>query len=202
MDEPGKGSVVLDLKDDDDLALLHGILGIADVFVQNLAPGAAARLGLDSTDLRVRYPRLVTCDITGYGERPCRHMKAYDFLMQCEGGLVSVPGAPGRIGVSICDIGAGMNAAQGVIAALLHRERTGKATGISVSLFDTAANWMSVPLVPWSTAERRLLRSACSTRRSRPTAHTPPSTAATSSPHSRMTVNGPGCVRSSSVEVT
>ncbi len=146
----GKESLALDLKDPDDLALLHRILATADVFVQNLAPGAAGRLGLDSADLRARYPQLVTCDITGYGEGPYRDMKAYDFLVQCESGLVSVsgaPGAPGRFGVSICDIGAGMNAAQGVLTALLHRERTGRASGVSVSLFDTATDWMSVPLV-------------------------------------------------------
>jgi itaconate CoA-transferase len=146
----GKESLVLDLKDSADLELLHRILATADVFVQNLAPGAAERLGLASTGLRETYPRLVTCDITGYGEGPYRDMKAYDFLVQCESGLVSVsgaPDAPGRIGVSICDIGAGMNAAQGVVTALLHRERTGEATGVTVSLFDTAVDWMSVPLV-------------------------------------------------------
>lgn len=145
----GKESVVLDLKDADDLALLHRILASADVFVQNLAPGAAERLGLGSQALRERYGRLVTCDILGYGEGPYRDMKAYDFLVQCESGLVSVsgaPGAPGRFGVSICDIGAGMNAAEGVLTALLHRERTGEATGVSVSLFDTATDWMTVPL--------------------------------------------------------
>jgi crotonobetainyl-CoA:carnitine CoA-transferase CaiB-like acyl-CoA transferase len=145
----GKESLVLDLKQAEDLALLQRILGKADVFVQNLAPGAADRLGLASEDLRHRYPQLVTCDITGYGDGPYQDMKAYDFLVQCESGLVSVsgaPGAPGRFGVSICDIGAGMNAAQGVITALLHRERTGEATGVTVSLFDTATDWMSVPL--------------------------------------------------------
>jgi crotonobetainyl-CoA:carnitine CoA-transferase CaiB-like acyl-CoA transferase len=146
----GKESVVLDLKAASDVALLHRILAGADVFIQNLAPGATDRLGLGSAALRGRYPRLITCDITGYGEGPYRDMKAYDFLVQCESGLVSIsgaPGAPGRFGVSICDIGAGMNAAQGVMQALFHRERTGEATGFSVSLFDTAADWMSVPLV-------------------------------------------------------
>jgi crotonobetainyl-CoA:carnitine CoA-transferase CaiB-like acyl-CoA transferase len=146
----GKQSLVLDLKNPDDIDLLHQILATADVFVQNLAPGATARLGLASDTLRARYSQLITCDITGYGEGPYREMKAYDFLVQCESGLVSVSGAPeapGRLGVSICDIGAGMNAAQGVMTALLHRERTGEATGFSVSLFDTAVDWMSVPLV-------------------------------------------------------
>ena len=146
----GKESVVLNLKDSADLELMNRMLAKADVYVQNLAPGAAKRLGLGSTSLRERYPRLVTCDITGYGDGLYRDMKAYDFLVQCESGLVSIsgaPGSPGRFGVSICDIGAGMNAAQGILAALLHRERTGQATGVSVSLFDTAADWMSVPLV-------------------------------------------------------
>lgn len=146
----GKESLVIDLKAPDDLDLLHKVLATADVFVQNLAPGATDRLGLGSAELRQRYPQLITCDITGYGDGPYQEMKAYDFLVQCESGLVSVsgaPGAPGRFGVSICDIGAGMNAAQGVMTALLHRERTGENTGVTVSLFDTAVDWMSVPLV-------------------------------------------------------
>lgn len=151
----GKESVVLDLKDPDDLALLHRILAKADVFIQNLAPGAAERLGLGSEKLRAAYRRLVTCDITGYGAGPYESMKAYDFLVQCESGLVATsgaPGAPGRIGVSICDIGAGMNAAEGVIAALLLRERTGENSGVTVSLFDTAVDWMSVPLAHYEFA--------------------------------------------------
>ncbi|MEM7345560.1 MAG: CaiB/BaiF CoA-transferase family protein, partial [Chloroflexota bacterium] len=113
------------------------------------------RLGFGSDELREKYPQLVTCDITGYGDGPYRDMKAYDLLVQSESGLVSVTGAPdayGRIGVSICDIGAGMNAVSAVMQALFLRERTGKGTGVKVSLFDTAADWMSVPLAHYDYA--------------------------------------------------
>jgi itaconate CoA-transferase len=146
----GKESIVLDLKAADDLTMLHRVLAKADVFIQNLAPGAADRLGLDSEGLRKTYPRLITCDISGYGAGPYRDMKAYDLLIQSETGLVSVSGAPGeygRIGVSVCDIATGLNAANGILEALMLRERTGKATGIQVSLFDSAADWMTVPYV-------------------------------------------------------
>lgn len=146
----GKESVVLDLKEKADLGLLRRMLADADVFIQNLAPGATERLGLGSEDLRKAYPRLITCDISGYGDGPYRDMKAYDLLIQAETGMVSVSGPPGeygRIGVSVCDIAAGMNAASGILEALLLRERTGKATGIKTSLFDSAADWMTVPYV-------------------------------------------------------
>lgn len=147
----GKESLQLDIKDPDDAALLHRVLAQADVFIQNLAPGAASRAGFDSEELRKRHPRLITCDISGYGEEGSyRDMKAYDFLVQCESGLVSINGSPqgyGRIGVSICDIGAGMNAVIGIQQALLQRERSGRGGGIKVSLFDTAADWMTVPLL-------------------------------------------------------
>ena len=116
----GKESVALDLRQDAARERLLGLLAEADVFVQNLVPGAAERLGLGSASLRERHPRLITCDITGYGETgPMHDLKAYDLLVQAESGLVSVNGAPGpwgRIGVSICDIAAGMNAAQGILA--------------------------------------------------------------------------------------
>jgi itaconate CoA-transferase len=147
----GKESLCLDIKKPDDSALLHSILAKADVFIQNLAPGAIARAGFDSTDLRAHHKRLITCDISGYGETGAyRDMKAYDFLVQCESGLVAVngaPGAPGRIGVSVCDIGASMNAIIGVQQALFLRSRTGRGSGVKVSLFDTAADWMTVPLL-------------------------------------------------------
>ncbi len=147
----GKESIVLNFKAPTDLALLHRLLGKADIFVQNLAAGALERVGLDSRTLRARYPRLITCDISGYGDKPeVASLKAYDLLVQCESGLVSVSGSPeghGRIGVSICDIGAGMNAAYGLMIALLKRERTGLGSGVAVSLFDTAAEWMTVPYV-------------------------------------------------------
>jgi len=121
----------------------------ADVFFQNLAPGAAARLGFGSADLRAALPKLITCDISGYGESgPLHQLKAYDLLVQAESGLVSVSGAPGpwgRVGVSICDITAGMNALIGIQQALLQRAQTGIGSGIKVSLFDSAAELMSVP---------------------------------------------------------
>ncbi|ALP68526.1 CaiB/BaiF CoA transferase family protein [Paraburkholderia caribensis] len=147
----GKESVVLDFKLADDAALLHRLIAEADIFVQNLAPGALSRAGFDSATLRDKYPQLITCDITGYGTgSETSKLKAYDFLVQCESGLVSVsgaPDAPGRIGVSICDIGAGMNATIAVLSALALRNRSGKGTGVSVSLFDGAADWMTVPYV-------------------------------------------------------
>ena len=145
----GKESVVLDLALEQDKARLRALVSIADVFIQNLAPGAAARLGFDAKALRAEFPKLVTCDISGYGESgPLRQLKAYDLLVQAESGLVAVSGAPGpwgRIGVSICDITAGMNALIGVQQALLQRERTGRGSGVQVSLFDSAADLMAVP---------------------------------------------------------
>lgn len=147
----GKQSIVVDIKNGGDRALIHRILARADVFIQNLAVGAAARSSLGSEALRQRYPRLVTCDISGYGENgEYADMKAYDLLVQAESGLVSVSGAPGdygRVGVSICDIATGVSAALAVTEALLERERTGVAKGVKLSLFDVIADWMSVPLL-------------------------------------------------------
>jgi len=145
----GKQSIALDLRSDDGRAQLRALVSRADVFIQNLAPGAAARLGFGSEALRETFPSLVTCDISGYGEiGPLRDLKAYDLLVQAESGLVAVSGAPGpwgRIGVSICDIAAGMNALIGIQQALAQRERTGCGSGIKVSLFDSAAELMAVP---------------------------------------------------------
>ena len=145
----GKESVALDLRSEDGKAVLRDLVAVADVFIQNLAPGAAERLGFGAQALRERYPRLITCDISGYGESgPLHQLKAYDLLVQAESGLVAVSGAPGpwgRIGVSICDISAGMNALIGVQQALLQRERTGRGSGVKVSLFDSAAELMAVP---------------------------------------------------------
>ena len=147
----GKESIALDLRNTDDAALMHAMLAQADVFIQNLAPGAAARLGFGSDALRARHERLITCDLSGYGEDgPLRDMKAYDLLVQAESGLVSINGAPGewgRIGVSLCDINAGMNALIGIQQALLQRQRTGRGSGVKVSLFSTAAELMAVPLL-------------------------------------------------------
>jgi itaconate CoA-transferase len=147
----GKESVCLNIKNPRDRDLLQRILREADVFIQNLAPGAAARSGFDAGELRVSNPRLITVDISGYGEEgPYREMKAYDLLVQCETGLASITGAPeqpGRVGVSICDIACGMYAHAGILQALLEREQTGKGKGLAVSLFDAMADWMTVPLL-------------------------------------------------------
>jgi len=147
----GKESLMLDFKQPEGAALLHRILARADVLVQNLAPGALARAGFGESDLRAQYPRLITCDISGYGsEGPGSDLKAYDLLVQCESGLVGISGAPeayGRIGVSICDIGAGLNATIGILSALAQRARTGVGSNIAISLFDSAADWMTVPYV-------------------------------------------------------
>jgi crotonobetainyl-CoA:carnitine CoA-transferase CaiB-like acyl-CoA transferase len=147
----GKQSLTLDIKDPDDARLLHRMLARADVFVQNLAPGAAARAGFGSETMRARYPRLITCDITGYGDTgPAAGMKAYDFLIQCEAGIASVtgtPDAPARVGVSIADIACGMNAYSGILEALIGRDRSGCGSGVAVSLFDGMAEFMTVPLL-------------------------------------------------------
>ena len=145
----GKESIALNLKDSEDLQLLERMLAQADVFIQNLAPGATERMGIGSSTLRERHPKLITCDISGYGDDGRFFgLKAYDLLVQAESGLVSISGAPGewgRIGVSVCDITAGMNALIGIQQALMQRERTGKGSGVKVSLFGSAAELMSVP---------------------------------------------------------
>lgn len=147
----GKESICLNIKDSRDADLLRRILCEADVFIQNFAPGAAARAGFDADELRQANPRLITVDITGYGASgPYRDMKAYDLLVQCESGLASITGAPdqpGRVGVSICDIACGMYAHAGILEALIERQRTGLGKGLSVSLFDALADWMTVPLL-------------------------------------------------------
>lgn len=147
----GKESLVLDIKQAEDAALLERVIAEADVFIQNLAPGAAARAGFDSAALREKHPSLITCDITGYGDSgEYADMKAYDLLVQAESGLCSITGGPnemGRVGVSICDIGCGMYAYMSVLEALHARHRTGKGTGLSCSLFHAVADWMAVPLL-------------------------------------------------------
>ncbi len=147
----GKESLVADIKAPADAALLHRILARADVFIQNLAPGAAARSGFGSEDLRARYPRLITVDISGYGDSgDYATMKAYDLLVQAESGLAMItghPAGPGRVGVSACDIACGMAAHAGVLEALIARGITGQGKGLKVSLFDGMADWMNVPLL-------------------------------------------------------
>ncbi len=147
----GKQSLVADIKDPKDAELLHRILAHADVFIQNLAPGAAARAGFGSEDLRRRYPRLITVDISGYGDTgEYATMKAYDLLVQAESGLAMItghPAGPGRVGVSACDIACGMAAHAGVLEALIGRGITSRGEGLKVSLFDGMADWMNVPLL-------------------------------------------------------
>ena len=145
----GKESLILDIKQPRDLTVLQNIISKSDVYIQNLAPGAAARAGVGSEAMRASNPRLITCDISGYGEDgPYRDMKAYDLLVQAETGLCSVTGdaeAASRVGVSVCDIAAGMNAHNGILQALYARERSGEGAGLSVSLFGGMADWMNVP---------------------------------------------------------
>ncbi|HET6236086.1 MAG TPA: CaiB/BaiF CoA-transferase family protein [Acetobacteraceae bacterium] len=147
----GKQSLVADIKNPDDATLLHRILARADVFIENLAPGAAARAGFGSDALRERYPRLITVDISGYGDSgDYATMKAYDLLVQAESGLAMItghPAGPGRVGVSACDIACGMAAHAGILEALIARGITGRGAGLKVSLFDGMADWMNVPLL-------------------------------------------------------
>lgn len=146
----GKESVVLDLKDPDDRALLDRILSRADVFVQNLAPGAADRLGLGTATLREQWRRLIVCNISGYGDRgPYRDKKAFDLLVQCEAGLVSLTGtpeSPARAGASLADIASAMYAFSGVLSALYERERTGEGSAFDVAMLDALGEWMGQPM--------------------------------------------------------
>lgn len=147
----GKESVVLDIKNPADKAVLANLLAKADVFIQNLAPGAMSRAGFGSAELRAKHPRLITVDISGYGEEgEYASMKAYDLLVQAESGLASVTGrpeGPGRVGFSVCDIACGTMAHAAVLEALIERGITGQGKGISISLFDGIADWMNVPLL-------------------------------------------------------
>jgi crotonobetainyl-CoA:carnitine CoA-transferase CaiB-like acyl-CoA transferase len=147
----GKESLVLDIKNAEDAALLRRIVARADVFIQNLAPGAAARAGFGSDELRARHKRLITVDISGYGEEgPYADMKAYDLLVQAESGLSSVTGrpeGPGRVGVSACDIACGMYSYMAVLEALIARGVSGQGRAIRTSLFEGMADWMAVPLL-------------------------------------------------------
>jgi crotonobetainyl-CoA:carnitine CoA-transferase CaiB-like acyl-CoA transferase len=152
----GKESLVMDIKNTVDAALLQRMLSRADVFIQNLAPGAAARAGFDSEDLQQRYSRLICCDISGYGDSgEYSKMKAYDLLVQCESGMASItgtPDAPGRIGVSACDINCGQQAYAAILEALIAREKSGSGAIIKVSLFDAMAEWLAVPLLHYDYA--------------------------------------------------
>jgi crotonobetainyl-CoA:carnitine CoA-transferase CaiB-like acyl-CoA transferase len=145
----GKESIRLDVKNPEDHAILTNMIAGADVFIQNLAPGAAARLGFGAEELTRRDPRLIYVSISGYGEDgPYRDQKAYDLLIQAESGLCMISGTeegPARVGVSVCDIAAGMTSYQAIMQGLFARERTGKGRIIEVSLFHVMADWMNVP---------------------------------------------------------
>ena len=158
----GKESVALDLKQPADLKIFKTMLTKADVFIQNLMPGALDRLGVSMAALRAADPRLITCDISGYGASgPFAQMKAYDFLVQAEVGLAQITGAPeepGRVGVSVCDIAAGMTAHAAILQALVARGRTGEGRAIEVSLFHALADWMNVPYLQHHYGGREIRR--------------------------------------------
>jgi crotonobetainyl-CoA:carnitine CoA-transferase CaiB-like acyl-CoA transferase len=147
----GKESVAFDLKSAESLALVERLLATADVFVQNLAPGAAARLGLDAAAIVQRHRRMIAVDIVGYGQdTDYRDMRAYDLLVQAESGLCAVTGTeaqPSKVGVSVADIATGMNAHALILEALIARQRSGVGQAIEVAMFDGMAEWMSVPLL-------------------------------------------------------
>lgn len=145
-----KQSIALDLKRDTDREALGVLVGHADVFIHNLRPDAASRLGLTARDIRERHPSLVYCAISGYGEGgPYSHKKAYDLLIQAEAGLISITGPPdhpSKVGISVADIAAGMYAYSGVLAALVRRANTGEGATIEVSMLEALAEWMGYPL--------------------------------------------------------
>ena len=147
----GKESVTLNLRNSDDLGLLRRILAKTDVFLRNTAPGSMERIGLSADSLCREYERLIVIDILGYGQdTEYRDMKAYDLLVQAESGLCSVTGTaeePVKVGVSIADMGTGMNAYSAALEALIKRISTGQGTAIELAMFDTVAEWMSVPLL-------------------------------------------------------
>ena len=158
----GKESVCLNIKDAEDLLILKNIISKSDIFIQNLMPGATNRLGISSKSLREKYPSLITCDISGYGQNgPYSKMKAYDLLIQAESGLANINGSsqePGRVGVSVCDIAAGMTAFQAILQALIGRNKSGLGRGIEVSLFHSLADWMNVPYLQTVYGKRKVKR--------------------------------------------
>lgn len=145
-----KESLALDLKDPNDLVVLQRLIAKADVLVQNLAPGATARMGLDASTLRAQYPRLIVCDISGYGnDGPYRDKKAYDLLIQSEAGYLSVTGTPdqpSKSGNSIADIAAGMYAYTNILSAIIQRDKTGEGSHIDVSMLEALSEWMGFPM--------------------------------------------------------
>lgn len=147
----GKRSITLDVKNPEGRGVLSKLIDGADVVLQNLAPGAAARLDLTHEILKSRYPRLIMCDISGYGESgPMVQKKAYDLLIQAESGLISVTGSesePSRVGISIADIATGMYALTGIMAALVRRGTTGEGANVKVAMLDALAEWTTYPML-------------------------------------------------------
>jgi itaconate CoA-transferase len=147
----GKRSVTLDVKNPAGRDVLAKLIAGSDVLLQNLAPGAAARLGLSHEALKPTHPKLIVCDISGYGESgPMVQKKAYDLLIQAESGLISVTGSPdepSRVGISIADIATGMYALTGIMGALLLRGRTGEGTNVKVAMLDALGEWMTYPML-------------------------------------------------------
>lgn len=161
-----KQSLAIDVKSADGKRTLEALLPHADVFLQNLAPGAAKRLGFDAASLVERFPRLIACDVSGYGSGgPYSQKKAYDLLVQCEAGVLAINGTeaqPAKVGLSVVDIAAGMYVLNGVLMALFNRGRTGKGTAFEVSLFDSITEWMSYPSYYTEGAGKPLVRTGTS----------------------------------------
>lgn len=156
----GKESLEINLKEPEDKALLDRLLAKADVFIQNIRPGALAKLGYTPSKLEDINSALIVCNISGYGEEGSfADRKAYDFLVQAESGLASVtgpPGAPSRVGISVCDISTGLTAYTEILRALIEREQTGKGQSLDISLFGVMSEWMSVPLVVYKNGGKLL----------------------------------------------
>jgi itaconate CoA-transferase len=162
----GKRSVTLDVKHPEAAKVLENLIGGADVLLQNLAPGAAGRLGLGHANLAPRHPRLIVADISGYGESgPFAQKKAYDLLIQAESGVISVTGTedtPSRVGISVADIATGMYALSGILAALVRRGRTGEGANVKIAMLDALTEWMMYPMYRVAYAHSPLPRSPTS----------------------------------------
>jgi len=162
----GKRSVTLDVKNPDARAALDSLIKGADVLIQNLAPGAAARLGLSYETLKPANPKLVVCDISGYGESgPFVQKKAYDLLIQAEAGVISVTGTeetPSRVGISVADIATGMYALSGILAALVRRGRSGEGANVKIAMLDALAEWMMYPMYRYAYGKSATPRSPTS----------------------------------------
>ncbi len=149
----GKESLIANIKNKKDIELIKNIVYRADIFIQNLGPNILKKVGLDSVSMRKKNKGLITCDISGYGERgPYSKLKAYDLLVQAESGLCSITGnekGPGRVGVSVCDVACGLNAYALILEALIKKDFTGKGSAIKISLFESLSEWMNVPYLQY-----------------------------------------------------